>query len=98
MKFVLPQKSVEDALVRLCDIIKEGKRKNHVTFLISLDIKGAFDNVPGGLASCTFSKVSKFLKISFALLGASYNVVQLILHWVTSQRILFWKKAAHKGQ
>ncbi|GFV69271.1 hypothetical protein TNCV_3861931 [Trichonephila clavipes] len=48
------------------------------------------------MASCTFSKVSKFLKISFALLGASYNVVQLILLWVTSQRIVFWKKAAHK--
>ncbi|GFW84232.1 RNase H domain-containing protein [Trichonephila clavipes] len=48
--------------------------------------------MPGGLASCTFSKVSKFLKISFALLGASYNVVQLILHWVTSQRIVFWKR------
>ncbi|GFY19219.1 RNase H domain-containing protein [Trichonephila clavipes] len=52
--------------------------------------------MPGGLESCTFSKVSKFLKISFALLGASYNVVQLILHWVTPQRIVFWKKAAHK--
>ncbi|GFX56989.1 hypothetical protein TNCV_3701541 [Trichonephila clavipes] len=38
-----PQKS-GDALVLLCDIIKKGKRKNHATIFISLDIKGAFDN------------------------------------------------------
>ncbi|GFV34116.1 transforming growth factor-beta-induced protein ig-h3 [Trichonephila clavipes] len=52
--------------------------------------------MPGSLASCTCSKVSKFLRTYFALLEL-YNVVQLILHWVTSQRIVFWKKAAHKG-
>lgn len=39
-----PQKSVEDALIRLCDIVSQEKRKNYVTFLIFLDIKGAFDN------------------------------------------------------
>ncbi|GFX79116.1 hypothetical protein TNCV_3914011 [Trichonephila clavipes] len=93
----MPQKSAEDALVHLCDIVKEGKRKNHVTFLISLDIKGAFDNAwwPGILHQLKSSKVPKK---SFALLGASYNVIQLILHWVASQRIVFWKKAVHKGQ
>ncbi|GFT50578.1 uncharacterized protein TNCV_551711 [Trichonephila clavipes] len=56
-----PQKSAEDAPVRLCDIIKEGKRKNHVTFLISLDIKGAFDNAwwPGILHLLKSFKVPK---------------------------------------
>ncbi|GFX43861.1 RNase H domain-containing protein [Trichonephila clavipes] len=52
--------------------------------------------MPGDLVSCTCSKVSKLLKASFALLGASYKVIQLILHWVTPQRIVFWKKADHK--
>ncbi|GFT08253.1 hypothetical protein TNCV_3481911 [Trichonephila clavipes] len=54
----------------LCDIVQD------VTFLISFDIKGAFD-------TASWPPSPKFVKIFFALLGASYNVVQLILHWVT---------------
>ena len=39
-----PQRSAEDALVRPCDTVQQGKRKNLVMLLIFLDITGAFDN------------------------------------------------------
>ncbi|GFW47803.1 retrovirus-related Pol polyprotein from type-1 retrotransposable element R1 [Trichonephila clavipes] len=39
-----PHKSTEDALLRLNEIVKRGKRKHLHSILISLDIKGAFDN------------------------------------------------------
>lgn len=38
-----PQKSAEDAIISACDVVKQGKRRNCVTFLIFMDIKGAFD-------------------------------------------------------
>ncbi|GFY27795.1 putative 115 kDa protein in type-1 retrotransposable element R1DM [Trichonephila clavipes] len=40
---VTPHKSTEDALLRLNEIVKRGKKNLH-SMLISLDIKGAFDN------------------------------------------------------
>ncbi|GFV61254.1 retrovirus-related Pol polyprotein from type-1 retrotransposable element R1 [Trichonephila clavipes] len=39
-----PHKSTEDALLRLNEIVKRGKKKHLHSILISLDIKGAFDN------------------------------------------------------
>ncbi|GFW39799.1 retrovirus-related Pol polyprotein from type-1 retrotransposable element R1 [Trichonephila clavipes] len=39
-----PHKSTEDALLRLNEIVKRGKKKHLLSILISLDIKGAFDN------------------------------------------------------
>lgn len=39
-----PQKSTEDALLRLNDIVQRGKTKNLHTIMVFLDIKGAFDN------------------------------------------------------
>ncbi|GFX42908.1 putative 115 kDa protein in type-1 retrotransposable element R1DM [Trichonephila clavipes] len=39
-----PHKSTEDDLLRLNEIIKRGKKKHLHSILISLDIKGAFDN------------------------------------------------------
>ncbi|GFV54193.1 putative 115 kDa protein in type-1 retrotransposable element R1DM [Trichonephila clavipes] len=39
-----PHKSTEDALLRLNEIVKRGKNKHLHSILISLDIKGAFDN------------------------------------------------------
>ncbi|GFX18019.1 retrovirus-related Pol polyprotein from type-1 retrotransposable element R1 [Trichonephila clavipes] len=39
-----PHKSTEDALLRLNEIVKRGKKNHLHSILISLDIKGAFDN------------------------------------------------------
>ncbi|GFX40889.1 uncharacterized protein TNCV_3761101 [Trichonephila clavipes] len=39
-----PHKNTEDALLRLNEIVKRGKKKHLHSILISLDIKGAFDN------------------------------------------------------
>ncbi|GFT06712.1 uncharacterized protein TNCV_1852391 [Trichonephila clavipes] len=39
-----PHKSTEDALLRLNEIVKRDKKKHLYSILISLDIKGAFDN------------------------------------------------------
>ncbi|GFU76466.1 putative 115 kDa protein in type-1 retrotransposable element R1DM [Trichonephila clavipes] len=39
-----PHKSTEDALLRLNEIVKKDKKKHLHSILISLDIKGAFDN------------------------------------------------------
>ncbi|GFS52361.1 retrovirus-related Pol polyprotein from type-1 retrotransposable element R1 [Trichonephila clavipes] len=39
-----PHKKTEDALLRLNEIVKRGKMKHLHSILISLDIKGAFDN------------------------------------------------------
>ncbi|GFT15641.1 retrovirus-related Pol polyprotein from type-1 retrotransposable element R1 [Trichonephila clavipes] len=39
-----PHKSTEDALLRLNEIVKRGKKKHLHSILISLDITGAFDN------------------------------------------------------
>ncbi|GFT11305.1 putative 115 kDa protein in type-1 retrotransposable element R1DM [Trichonephila clavipes] len=39
-----PHKSTEDALLRLNEIVKRGKKKHLHSILISFDIKGAFDN------------------------------------------------------
>ncbi|GFU52807.1 putative 115 kDa protein in type-1 retrotransposable element R1DM [Trichonephila clavipes] len=39
-----PHKSTEDALLRLNEIVKRGKKKHLHSILISLDINGAFDN------------------------------------------------------
>ncbi|GFT37803.1 uncharacterized protein TNCV_4128741 [Trichonephila clavipes] len=83
------KKSAEDALVRLCDIIKEGKRKNNVTFLISLDIKGAFDNAwwPGILHLLKSFKVPKNI---FCLIRSflQYRSADLTLGNVTKNRVL----------
>ncbi|KAF8774607.1 putative 115 kDa protein in type-1 like protein [Argiope bruennichi] len=39
-----PQKCCEDALLYLKDVVDKGKKKNMLTILIFLDIKGAFDH------------------------------------------------------
>ncbi|GFS52364.1 uncharacterized protein TNCV_4850761 [Trichonephila clavipes] len=39
-----PHQKTEDALLRLNEIVKRGKMKHLHSILISLDIKGAFDN------------------------------------------------------
>ncbi|GFY05025.1 probable RNA-directed DNA polymerase from transposon BS [Trichonephila clavipes] len=84
-----PQNSAEDALVSFCDIIKEGKRKNHVTFLISEDIKGAFDNAwgPGILHLLKSFKVPKNI---FCLIRSFLQCrsADLTLGNVTKNRVL----------
>ena len=67
-----PQRSAEDALGAVVDVIRAGRDNGRVTVLISLDIKGAFDNaewsvVLGSLARLgipanLFSLVSNYFK------------------------------------
>ncbi|GBM11439.1 RNA-directed DNA polymerase from mobile element jockey, partial [Araneus ventricosus] len=78
----MPQKCTEDALMRLFEIILNGKKRKLFTTLVFLDIKGAFDNawwpailsllrsanIPGNL----FSIISSFLKDRTATLSLGH--------------------------
>ncbi|GBM26655.1 hypothetical protein AVEN_15461-1 [Araneus ventricosus] len=68
----MPQKCTEDVLMRLFEIILNGKKRKLFTTLVFLDIKGAFDNAwwpailspfrSANIPSNLFSVISSFLK------------------------------------